>query len=408
MTLTQATINRLCTAGPKVRMHSLGKGANGLILRVTKQGSGSWVQRIQTNGVRRDLNLGPCHSVTLSDATKTAQTNQARRLLGLACDTYRETQVRTALGLGPMDALPVGATVAQPSTPLFADFASQVIRERMESGHWKRQRQATDWQGSLDRWCKGIARTPLDTIKRSDILAVMEQPVASGTLWTTHHATAKTVLQRLGSVLDVAVARELVPSNPVDAKAIATALGKVRSAVQHHRAMGWQALPGFLATLKPHKVTAHCARFVALTACRINEATNATWSEIDLDAATWTIPGERMKAGKSHTVMLSTQAVALLQGMARTGEYVFARANGKPVATRSLAYLFEGSEGTAHGMRSDFRNWCADTQPHVPGEVAEMCLAHSVGNAVTQAYLRTKMDSQRRSLMQAWADHLAS
>jgi integrase len=145
------------------------------------------------------------------------------------------------------------------------------------------------------------------------------------------------------------------------------------------------------------------------TAARTGEIIGAKWTEIDLSAKLWTIPAERMKAGKEHRVPLSDRAIAILKALPRDGEYVFpgARKN-KPLSNMAMLELVRGMRrgATVHGFRSSFRDWAAEMTAH-PHEMCEIALAHAVGNKVEAAYRRGDMMEKRRRLMADWAAYCA-
>jgi integrase len=154
-------------------------------------------------------------------------------------------------------------------------------------------------------------------------------------------------------------------------------------------------------------VPAHALEFLVLTAARPGEVLGARWEEIDLSAGLWTVPGERMKGDRPHRVPLSGRAVELLANLPRVGEYCFAgRFADTPYAHDSLVKLLRkmGHDVTAHGFRSTFRDWAAETTAY-PNHVVEMALAHAVGNGVEAAYRRGDLFEKRRRLMQDWSDY---
>jgi len=156
-------------------------------------------------------------------------------------------------------------------------------------------------------------------------------------------------------------------------------------------------------------------QFTILTAARSGEVRGATWDEVDMDKALWTIPAARMKAGQAHTVPLSSEAVAILEEVrgfisGRKGEPVFPGFKGKPLSDATLSKALRLAGGvavTVHGMRSTFRDWVAEKMPTVPGDVAEAALAHAIPSRVEAAYRRAKYLDQRRDLMAKWSDYLA-
>jgi integrase len=171
--------------------------------------------------------------------------------------------------------------------------------------------------------------------------------------------------------------------------------------------MPWRQLPAFMQQLRTQQDNAARALELAiLCASRPGEVLNAPWSEIDLDAAMWTIPGERMKGGREHRVPLSPHAVGLIANLPRCGEYLFVgRGDGPPNAStlRTMLQRMVRTEVTPHGFRSAFRDWASE-QTTYPNHVVEQALAHTVGSAVERAYRRGDLLDQRRRLMQDWAD----
>ncbi len=167
----------------------------------------------------------------------------------------------------------------------------------------------------------------------------------------------------------------------------------------------------FMADLrKEHGVGARALEFAILTAARTGEVIGAQWGEIDLQAAVWTVPPSRMKASKEHRVALSSRVMEIINELRKTrqGEYVFPGARrGKPLSIMAvLATLkrMERTDLTAHGFRSTFRDWAAE-QTNYPREVAEMALAHTVGDKVEAAYRRGDLFEKRRRLMDEWQRH---
>jgi integrase len=180
--------------------------------------------------------------------------------------------------------------------------------------------------------------------------------------------------------------------------------------VQHFAALPYAQIADFMAALRQQShIGARALEFTILTAARTEQTLGAMWSEIDLGARVWTIPPERMKSGKEHKVPLNIPALALLNSMAaiRHSEFVFPGTRSGPIYARAMAMALgrQARENiTVHGFRSTFRDWAAE-RTTFPREVAEMALAHSVGNAVELAYRRGDMFEKRRKLMDAWADY---
>lgn len=147
---------------------------------------------------------------------------------------------------------------------------------------------------------------------------------------------------------------------------------------------------------------------------RPGELRRAEWAEIDLDAAEWRIPAEKMKARQPHRVPLSQQAVTILRELyplTGRGQWVFPGvcAKGEPMsentinaALRRLGY--DKDAMTAHGFRA-----IASTVLHEqgwPSDIIERQLAHAERNKTKAAYNRAQYLPERRKMMQAWADYL--
>jgi integrase len=184
--------------------------------------------------------------------------------------------------------------------------------------------------------------------------------------------------------------------------------------VKHHAALPYAELPAFMAQLRQQPgIAALALEFAILTAARTGEVIGATWAEVDLDQALWTIPADRMKARRDHRVPLSAPALAILQRLyeARSGDFVFP--GGKPgkglsnMAFLTLLRRMQRHDLTAHGFRSTFKDWATE-QTGFPNEVSEMALAHAVGDKVEAAYRRSDLFDKRRQLMAEWAKQAGS
>ena len=225
--------------------------------------------------------------------------------------------------------------------------------------------------------------------------------------------TARRVRQRVGVVLDWAHAKGYRTSE-APMRSISKGLPKQPRKDGHFAALAYDAAPAFMAKLAERESVGRLAlQFLILTAARSGEVRGAHWSEFDLDARVWTVPGERMKAGKAHMVPLSDAAVAVLEKAAKAKKHrdglVFPGVQGSPMSDMTLAKVVRDSGekvATVHGFRSAFRDWAAETTS-TPGEVVEAALAHTIANRVEAAYRRTNYLEKRRTLMEAWASYLS-
>ncbi|WP_440590238.1 tyrosine-type recombinase/integrase [Novosphingobium aureum] len=176
----------------------------------------------------------------------------------------------------------------------------------------------------------------------------------------------------------------------------------------HHKAIAYEQVPAFVRALQKREAVAALAlEFTILTAARSGEVIGATWAEVDLQKAIWTIPADRMKAAKEHRVPLSPRAVAILEALQPLGsEYLFLGARGGKLSSMAMAMLMRRMkvDATVHGFRSSFRDWAAESTSY-EHEVAEMALAHTIENKVERAYRRGDLFDKRRRLMEDWASY---
>jgi integrase len=180
---------------------------------------------------------------------------------------------------------------------------------------------------------------------------------------------------------------------------------------RNHKAMHHEAIHDFVLALRSTDTTsAKALEFLILTACRSGEIRGAKWSEIDLEAKTWTIPAIRMKAGKEHLVPLSARAIELIDSLPRfeRDEYLFPSSRTtRPLSDMALTKLMRdrGLDEVPHGFRATFKTWSSNFTSH-KREAIEKSLAHEVGNAVEQAYERGTFFEMRVALMQDWANFI--
>lgn len=381
-------------------------GVRGLILNVTMYGSRSWVLRYQVAGKRRDFGLGSYPSVTLADAREAARAARAKLAQGIdPVEDARRARARLAAEIH--------------ASMTFGEAAKRYIASH-EKG-WKNAKHAQQWQRSLDMYATQVlGKVPVRDVSLPMVLKVLEP------IWASKTETATRLRSRIESVIDWAIARGYrTDSNPARWKGLLDKLlpapGKV-SKTTHFQALPYAQLPAFMEQLLAQEgMGAKALQFVIMTAARSGEVRGATWEEIDLVGRMWTIPAERMKASKPHRVPLSDAAVALLQDMQElaiaagrtTGKaYVFPSPNsrdpelGSPLSDMTLTAVLRRLklDVVPHGFRSTFRDWCAE-QTDYPNEVAEMALAHAVGNKVEAAYRRGDLLGKRQQLMQDWADY---
>jgi integrase len=365
-----------------------------LYLRIAPGGSKQWVFRYSIDGRLRDMGFGSIHTLSLAEAREKAR--DGRKLLLEGIDPIEAKNARTA-----------ALRAADAKAMTFRQCAEGFIRDN--GREWTNAKHAFEWRSTLERYVYPvIGALPVQAIDTPLVLKVVKP------LWDRVPTTAKRVLGRIENVLGWATVHHYrTGDNPARWTGhLEHALPTVTKG-EHHAALPYAEAGSFMAKVRADSsIGARCLEFIILTAARMGEATNATWNEIDLTARTWTIPAERMKAGKEHKVPLSNAAIAILEQMAaiRQSGYVFpGRLIGKPLTENSVWRLAKAAAGrddlTVHGFRSTFRDWAAE-QTAFPREVAEMALAHAIPSAVEAAYRRSDLFEKRRRLMDAWARFL--
>ena len=364
----------------------------GLNLRVEKSGAKYWFQRVTIDGKRRNLGLGGYPTVSLAEARKAALLNT--RMIREGRDPLAEK--REAI-----------AARQRPPTPTFAEAAETVIEMRRPS--WTNSKHAAQWSSTLETYAFPTIGSKLVTdITTADILAVLIP------IWTRKPETASRVRQRMETVLDWTVAQGYRIDNPAN-RSIAKVLPRMPRIKQHHPALHYSAVPQALEKVRQSTadtVTKLAFEFLLLTAARSGEVRLAKWDEIDRDERKWTVPAEHMKARREHKVPLSKRALDVL-GLAKelsdgSSSLVFPGLRGMPLSDMVFTSMLRRLEipAVAHGFRSSFKDWCIECAK-TQREVSETALAHNLGNPTEQAYARTDMFEPRRSLMEAWAAHLA-
>ncbi len=357
----------------------------GLYLDVQPTGTRSWVQRLVIRGRRRELGLGGFPLVPLKDARAAALAN--RRLARAGGDPLAEKR-------------------RLKSMPTFADAAERVWNQ-MRQG-WRDQRHARDWLSSLTRFAfPHLGHLPVGEVTSADVVETL-RPV-----WHARPSTARRVRQRIGSVMEWAVALGHRDDNPCDR--IGPALGPQGDLVQHMRALPHREVAGAIERVRASRAwtgTKLAFEFLVLAAGRSGEVRGALWDEMDTVAHVWTIPAARMKMKREHRVPLSRRALDILDAARMLdgggNPLVFPSIGGKRLHDMALSGLLRNQRIAAvpHGFRSSFRDWAAEETDH-PREVIEAALAHVVGNKVEAAYARSDLFERRRLLMDDWAKYVA-
>jgi integrase len=272
---------------------------------------------------------------------------------------------------------------------------------------WKNPKHRAQWATTLETYAYPVmGKLLVRDVSQDHVLATLEP------IWKIKNETASRVRGRIENVLDWATVRKYRSGeNPARWKGhldmLLPAPAKVQK-VEHHRALAMDAMPAFLTELRQRDGTsARALEFTVLCAARSGEVRGAVWLEIDLDAGIWTIPAERMKAGKEHRVPMPESAIRLLRAQPRLKDnpWVFPSNRGGQLSDMSMTAVMRRMEVDAvpHGFRSTFRDWSRE-RTNYPRDLAEQALAHTLDNKVEAAYRRGDALEKRRAMMQAWDD----
>lgn len=364
----------------------------GLYLQVSKWGTKSWLFRYTRHYKLRSLGLGPAHTITLLEARKRAR--QARQQL--------------LDGIDPIDAKHAHREHAKLERARVMTFrqAAEAYIEDNKAG-WKNGKHAEQWKSTLERYAyPTIGDLPVAAVDTGLVTKILRP------IWATKTETASRLRGRIENVLSWATVQHYrTGDNPARWVGHLDKLLPKRSEVQkveHHPALPYTAIGGFMVELRKQKgMAATALEFTILAAARTGEVIAARWEEIDLAEKLWNIPAARMKAKKEHRVPLSPRAVAILKELQKAGgDFVFAglkpNTHLSNMAMLNLLKRMERGDLTVHGFRSTFRDWAAETTNY-PHEVAEMALAHTVSDETERAYRRGDLFKKRVGIMRDWA-----
>jgi len=395
----------------------LGDGGN-LYLQISQSGTKSWVLRYEQYGRRHEMGLGPLALVSLPEARERAIAARKQLLNGIDPIQAKAAQRRAA--------------IAEAAKNLnFGEAARQYIAAQRAG--WKNDKHAYQWtmtllghdkngkQSAID-YCKSLRSMPVASIETSDVVRVLSP------IWTSKNETAVRIRARIESVLDWAEASGYrTGKNPAAWKGGLDNLMPSRSKIQKVRqvqrqpALPYAQTPTFVRDLRTQDGVAPLAmEFLILTAVRLGNVLRARWSQIDLQAATWTIAASEMKSNVEHVVPLSKAALAVLERAQafKISDAVFPGGTKGLLPDAALTDVIQrmnkiekrwvdpttGRAAVPHGFRSAFRDWAAENG--VADAVAEACLAHKVSSAVVRAYQRTTFVQLRAKAMEQWSNYV--
>jgi integrase len=366
-----------------------GDGA-GLWLHVGPGGGKSWIFRYMLAGKARAMGLGALHTVGLAEARERAAA--ARRL---CLDGIDPLEARNAARAGRAAKAATAVT--------FAKAAESYIAAHRAG--WRNAKHARQWTSTLTTYVfPAIGNLPIADIDTGHLTRVLSP------IWASKTDTANRIRNRIELILDYARTHGWRSGeNPARWRGHLESILPHRSKVapvRPFKAMPWQQIAPFMAELRAQEgIAARALEFTILTASRTGTVIGAVWSEIDIGAAIWTIPGPRMKAGREFRAPLSAAALELLRGLPGGAGSVFSGAGGQPLSADAMRALLRQIAGVGgpvvHGFRASLATWAAEAG--WPADVVEAALAHVVGNETVRAYQRSDVLERRRALMSAWA-----
>lgn len=359
---------------------------HGLYLKVEKSGARRWVQRLMIHGKRRDIGLGSASLVTLAVARELALEN--RKLARAGGDPI--------------------ALKRKPSILAFREAARRV--HDLNIPNWKNPKHGKQWISTLTEYA-----FPHFGDKRIDLIESADIHAALAPIWTSKPETARRVKQRIKAVIDWSIGQGWRKDNPADT--ITKSLPPQGRIKKHQRALPFTGVADAIKRVWQSEAslpTKLAFEFLVLTATRSGEVRKAEWSEISLDKGIWTIPAERMKAGKEHRVPLPDRCLEILKQAEPLkhpdSDTIFPGTRaGKPLSDVTLSKLLKelGIDAVPHGFRTSFRMWAAE-KSGFPHQVCEFALSHVIDNKAEAAYNRSDLFDQRRALMGDWQTFLRS
>lgn len=386
--LTAIQVKRLTEPG----FYSVG-GATGLYFNVASGGSRSWILRATIGTKRRDMGLGGYPDISLAKARENAKDYRSQIRQGI--DPIAERKANKA-----------ALVSAQAKSITFKEAASRCHASKVRE--FRNEKHGKEWINTLERYAFPMIGSMLVAdIGKSHIIQVLEP------IWYEKTETATRVRQRMESVLTWASMSEFRSGeNPArwkdNLKGILANPTKIAK-VTHHPALPWQQIGQFMSDLRGRKgIAPRALEFAILTAARSGEVRGMSWSEIDFTSKIWTVPADRIKAGRRHKVPLSEDAIRILEKASRFEgiDYVFPALRGGMLSDAALPAVMKRMDLSAvpHGFRSTFKDWARSNTAYAD-EVSELALAHVNNDATRAAYARDELLPKRQRLMRDWAKY---
>jgi integrase len=387
-------VSRLIAPG----FHAVG-GVDGLGLQVADGGARSWVLRTMIGNKRKKMGLGGFPSVTLASARERARRAKDDIFQGINPIAERKEKRKDLAAKEAMDVT-------------FKECAENYIETHRDT--WKNAKHAAQWSSTMEAYAYPvIGNLWVRDVEIHHIVNILEP------IWKTKTETAKRVRSRIQSVLGAAKTLKLRSGdNPAEwrenLQGILPDPAKFMK-VEHFKAVPVLEVGLFMSLLrKVPGISARALEFLILTNVRSHNVRHATWGEIDFETKTWAIPGDdedtgqAMKTGVEHRVPLSSQALALLNGLDRIAgtDLIFpSPRKNTQLSDMSMTAVMRKMEIKAvpHGFRSTFRDWAAEMTNFQAG-IVEKAMAHAIGDKTVGAYLRSDVFQKRVRVMQSWAD----
>lgn len=383
---------------------------NGLHLLVKTSGARSWVLRYSLQGKTRDIGLSRCpEALVLLE-----QSGREELSLAQARDLAAIYRLKVRAGIDPLSER---EQQAEASRLAQAQVAAERVTFRAAAQSylasrectWRNAKHRQQWHNTLNTYVfPSLGAVPVADIGTAEVLSVLEP------IWKSKAETANRIRGRMEAIIDAARARGYFSGeNPARWRGHLDKILPARQRLSrgHHAAMPYDEVPAFLEQLRARKAVAAMAlEFTILTAARTGEVLGAKWEEVDFEKRTWTVPAQRMKAGREHRVPLSSRGIELLSATKKLEHpFLFPGQQGGQMSGMAMAMLLRrmGHVVTVHGFRSTFRDWASETTAF-PHEVCEMALAHTIANKAEAAYRRGDIFDKRRMLMDEWAHHCCS
>jgi integrase len=367
----------------------------GLYISIKTKGLGKWSYRYRLHKVSREMGLGRFPDVSLREARERA--DDARRMVARSKDPLVEKKKAKILQ-------------EQKQNQRFSDFANMFIDTNKSA--WRNPKSEQQWRNTINTYALPILdKKPFSDINKDDVIEVLLP------IWVSKTETARRLQQRLSRIFVFAKTREwYFKDDPASWRGHLVNVLPDPYKIQrrkHHASLHQKEAPLFFKQLMERgTLSALALKLQMLTATRTKEIIQAEFDEFDLDRRVRTIPEEKMKAGKEHSIPLSDQAVTIINTVRRlhNHKYLFTNIDtGRHISNGAmLVFLkknFPSLKITVHGFRSTFTNW-AEEQGKYPFNAIDFCLAHQLPSQVIKAYLRTDLFPIRKQIMQDWANYL--